>query len=111
VDIGRVELVDGELVGSRLVEHPVIEVVFVDHHHREVTVPCVGEGHGGATADIDHRRAVQRIAIHPDDHLTVKRRRFSEMPPLVDAAGLGENPIEHPGCLRPDEVVDIHWDH
>jgi hypothetical protein len=104
----RPDSFDGYEVFAGLVKDPADEVVLVDHHHRDVAVPAVREGDRRPLGDIDDRRAVQGVPVHPDHRLVIDRRRSPVVLEPIDSSGTGVERREHAIALGPDEVLDGH---
>ena len=89
-------------------EDPVDEVVLVDDHHRDVSISGIRERDRRALRDVDDRRAVERVAVHPDHRLMIDRSRSPVALETIHAPGLGLQGSEQPIALGTDEVLDRH---
>src|SRR6478752_6713609 len=104
----RIELSERQVVLTGIMKKTVDVVVLVDHHHREVAIAAVRYRQPRPCRDIRDRKAVQRVAVHPDHRLPLDRGRLAVVPEDVHAAGIRLQRSEHPIRLGAHEVVDAH---
>ena len=80
-------------------------LVFVDHLHRQETLARIGQGDRHRTrVEIEHRRRIERVAVHPDDGLLGDRRRFAAMHEFAETPVL-DHAAEIEIRLGADEIV------
>jgi hypothetical protein len=80
-------------------------LVFVDHLHRQEALAGVRKRDGDRTGvEIEHRRRIERIAVHPDDGLPGERRRLPPMHELAETSVLDDS-AENEVRFRPGEIV------
>ena len=80
-------------------------LVFVDHLHRQEALAGVRKRDGDRTGvEIEHRRRIERIAVHPDDGLPGERRRLPPMHELAETSVLDDS-AEKEVRFRPGEIV------
>ena len=80
-------------------------LVFVDHLHRQEALAGVRKHDGDRTGvEIEHRRRIERIAVHPDDGLPGERRRLPAMHELAETSVLDDS-AEQEVQFRPGEIV------
>jgi hypothetical protein len=85
-------------------------LVFVDHLHRQEALARIGQGDRHRTGiEVEHRRRIERIAVHPDNRLPGDRRRLAAMHELAKAAVL-DHAAEIKIRLGADEIVGGYGD-
>jgi len=107
-DPRRVELLDGQAVLTGFVKNAVDEVVLVDDHYRDVSIPGVRERDRRSLRDVEARRAVQPVPVHPDHRLLVDRSQTPAVLETIHPTGLALQGCEHPIALGTAEVLDGH---
>jgi hypothetical protein len=80
-------------------------LVFVDYLHRQEALAGIGQGDGHRPRiEVEHRRRIERVAVHPDDGLLGDRRRFAAMHEFAEAPVL-DHAAEIEIGLGADEIV------
>ena len=80
-------------------------LVFVDHLHRQEALAGVRKRDRDRTGvEIEHRRRIERIAVHPDHGLPGERRRLPPMHELAETSVLDDS-AEKEVRFRPGEIV------
>ena len=96
-----------EPVLARCVEDVVDVVVLVDDHRGLIAAGRFRHPERGALADVEDRRAVERVAVHAHHCLFVDRGRLAGVMPAVHPARPGDEIVEVPVRFSPDEVDGV----
>jgi hypothetical protein len=90
------------------VKHSIDVVILVHDHYRDVAIAALGDRDRGPVGDVDDRKAVERVPVHPDHGLMVDRSRRPVVLQLVHATGVGLERGEHPVGLGTNEVLNSY---
>ena len=104
-DVARADLLPGQRTDGGAVVDLGAVLVLVDDLHRQEALARVGQGEGHRTRiEVEHRRRIKRVAVHPDDCLRGDRRRFAAMHEPAEAPVL-DHAAEIKIGLGADEIV------